>query len=116
LKTGHLPQSRIPPDSQSRMSTLSILVVNDTPVSAGVVECMLASKGFRTFIAADRQPARAIGRSEQPNPILLDGVMPGEPGFVTCARLKPEPATADLPIIFQSGDIEILRETGEVRR
>src|ERR1017187_11030217 len=43
-----------------------------------------------------------LRRTEQPDLILLDVVMPGETGFETCARLKSDPATADIPIIFLS--------------
>lgn len=43
-----------------------------------------------------------IRSSESPNLILLDVMMPDETGFETCALLKSDPTTADIPIIFLS--------------
>jgi len=43
-----------------------------------------------------------IGRADRPDLILLDVMMPGESGFETCARLKSDPLTTDIPIIFVS--------------
>jgi len=66
------------------------------------------AEGFRTLVATDGPTARAVSRTERPDLILLDIVMPGETGFETCARLKSDPVTADIPIIFLSAldDVE----------
>jgi sigma-B regulation protein RsbU (phosphoserine phosphatase) len=87
--------------------TPTILIVDDVPMNAAVLRGMLVSEGFRTTEATDGPSARAmIGRSviddTKPDLILLDVVMPGETGFETCAHLKSDPDTADIPIIFLS--------------
>jgi len=46
--------------------------------------------------------ALALSRANRPDLILLDVMMPDEDGFETCARLKSDPLTADIPIIFVS--------------
>ena len=80
----------------------TILVVDDAPVNVELVQSILAGEGFRTLIAGDGPSAVRITQSEQPDLILLDVMMPGENGFETCTRLKSDPATADIPVIFLS--------------
>ena len=84
------------------MNTPTILIVDDMATNVEIVQSVLASEGFRTLTANDGPSARVLSRTEQPDLILLDVVMPGETGFETCARLKSDPATADIPIIFLS--------------
>lgn len=80
----------------------TILIVDDAPANVTIVEDILGTEGFRTLAAADGHHAYASARAEQPDLILLDVLMPGESGFETCARLKSDPATTDIPIIFLS--------------
>jgi len=82
--------------------TPTILIVDDTPTNVEVVQSVLEAEGFHTLAVGDGPSARAISHSQQPDLILLDVVMPGESGFETCAKLKSDPATADIPIIFLS--------------
>jgi len=80
----------------------TIFVVDDTPVTLEFLRGILAAEGFRTLSASDGPAARRAIAREQPDLILLDVLMPGESGFETCARLKSDPATADIPILFLS--------------
>jgi sigma-B regulation protein RsbU (phosphoserine phosphatase) len=84
------------------MNTPTILIVDDTPTNVELVESVLAAEGFRTLMASDGASAAALCHAEKPDLILLDVIMPGESGFETCARLKSNAATADIPIIFLS--------------
>ena len=80
----------------------SILIVDDTPFNVDLIEAVLGAEGFRTFAASDGPSAVAACHRDPPDLVLLDVVMPGESGFETCARLKSDPATDDIPIIFLS--------------
>jgi sigma-B regulation protein RsbU (phosphoserine phosphatase) len=84
------------------MNTPTILIVDDTPTNVELVQSVLAAEGFRTLMASDGPGATALCHAEKPDLILLDVIMPGESGFETCARLKCDAATADIPIIFLS--------------
>src|ERR1017187_8939724 len=84
------------------MESPVILIVDDTPTNVEMVQSVLEAEGFRTLTANDGPSARAMCASERPELILLDVVMPGETGFETCAKLKSDPATAGIPIIFLS--------------
>ena len=79
-----------------------ILVVDDTATNLELVQGVLDSEGFQTLAADNGADAYDISRRKQPDLILLDVLMPGESGFDTCARLKSDPATTDIPIIFLS--------------
>ena len=84
------------------MDAPAILIVDDTATNLDIVRSVLAAEGFRTLTAGDGRTARHLSRTRQPDLILLDVLMPGESGFETCAQLKSDPATADIPIIFLS--------------
>ena len=84
------------------MDTPTILFVDDTPTNLDLVKAILEAEGFHALTASDGPSARNLIRARQPDLILLDVMMPGEFGFETCARLKSDPVTADIPIIFLS--------------
>ena len=87
---------------QPPISVPTILIVDDTDVNLLLLQSVLDAEGFRTLTAPDGAAARELSRRETPDLILLDVVMPGESGFETCAKLKSDPKTADIPIIFLS--------------
>jgi signal transduction histidine kinase len=83
-------------------SPLRILLVDDTPTNLKVLAEALHGQGWKTLMAADG--ASAIEQVEylRPDLILLDVMMPGIDGFETCRRLKANPNTQDIPIIFMT--------------
>jgi phosphoserine phosphatase RsbU/P len=93
-----------PPGGQNEVAadTPTILVVDDTPINVELVRSILEAEGFRTLTASDGPSARNLSRARQPDLILLDVLMPAETGFETCAQLKSDPLTSDIPIIFLS--------------
>lgn len=86
----------------------SILVVDDTPANVKVLVEMLGREGYRVLVAREADSALAQARYAMPLVILLDVMMPGMDGFECCRRLKADPATADIPVIFMTalGDLE----------
>ena len=83
-------------------TTPKILIVDDTPVNLALIESLLTAEGFAALTAPDGPTAVALAREERPDLILLDVLMPGESGFETCARLKSDPVTTEIPILFLS--------------
>jgi DNA-binding response OmpR family regulator/DNA-binding CsgD family transcriptional regulator len=78
----------------------SVLVVDDTPASLGVVCDALRSEGVRVLLADSGEAARAVLAHERPALILLDVVMPKEDGFAVCASLKANSDWRDIPVVF----------------
>jgi signal transduction histidine kinase len=77
-----------------------ILIVDDNPTNLSVLSEALASEGLRFRVAVDGESAIAQTERNQPELILLDVQMPGIDGFETCRRLKANPVTQNIPIIF----------------
>lgn len=79
-----------------------ILIVDDTPTNLDVIFQTLNDAKFQVAIASNGE--RAIQQIERCHPdlILLDVMMPGIDGFETCRRIKQNPSSADIPIIFMT--------------
>lgn len=79
-----------------------ILIVDDNPTNLSVLSEALSSAGYRFRVAVDGAAALALVERNQPGLILLDVQMPVMDGFETCRRLKENPTTQAIPIIFMT--------------
>jgi adenylate cyclase len=77
----------------------TVLVVDDTPENIDVLVGVLSSK-YRVKVAQNGEKALKVVAKAHPDLILLDVMMPVMDGFETCERLKADPETDDIPIIF----------------
>jgi signal transduction histidine kinase len=77
-----------------------ILIVDDTPTNLQILFGFLEQAGYRVLVCQNGENALSIAARQQPDLILLDVLMPGIDGFETCHRLKADPRTAEIPIIF----------------
>ncbi len=89
-----------------------ILVVEDDPDIQSLVQMSLEfTGGYEVSVASDGPAGLDAARRELPDLILLDAMMPGMDGFEVCRRLKADPHTAPIPVVFltakaQAGEIE----------
>ncbi len=81
----------------------TVLVVDDDPVNLRLLSDILADEPFEVTFAADGQMALDQVRITSPDLILLDAQMPVMDGFEVCARLKADPETANITILFMTG-------------
>jgi two-component system sensor histidine kinase/response regulator len=79
-----------------------ILLVDDNPTNLGILVTSLSESGYKVRVAQDGESAIAQIPYAKPDLILLDVMMPGIDGFETCRRLKLDPATKDIPVIFMT--------------
>jgi len=87
-----------------------VLIVDDTPTNVSVVSGVLKDK-YRTKVATNGEKALAIATAaDKPDLILLDVMMPGMDGFEVCRRLKADPATHEIPIIFLTAKTDSVDE------
>jgi phosphoserine phosphatase RsbU/P len=88
-----------------------ILIVDDTPVNIGVISGALKDC-YKTKVATNGEKALALASAdEKPDLILLDIMMPGMDGYEVCSRLKADPATTEIPVIFLTGQTSAEDET-----
>ena len=91
------------------MASKLILIVDDTPTNLGVVSGVLKDL-YRTKVATNGEKALVLAASEKPDLILLDVMMPGMDGYEVCRRLKANPLTRDIPVIFLTAKISAVDE------
>lgn len=77
-----------------------ILIVDDYPKNLQILGNILRGNNYRTAFAKSGPIALESIKEEKPDIILLDIMMPDMDGFEVCARLKKNPETADIPVIF----------------
>jgi serine phosphatase RsbU (regulator of sigma subunit) len=89
----------------------TILVVDDTPLNISVITEALKGT-YKTKVATNGPKALAIAAAdEKPDLILLDIMMPEMDGYEVCRRLKADPTTREIPVIFLTAQTEAEDET-----
>jgi len=91
--------------SPSTRSTL--LIVDDNITNLKVALDYLQAYAFELLTARSGEAAVERAQTAQPDLILLDVQMPGWDGFETCRRLKADPRTAEIPVIFMTALTEV---------
>ncbi len=76
-----------------------ILIADDTPSSIQVLGEMLGNE-YEIIFALTGDKAITMAEMQMPDLILLDIMMPGMDGFQTCKKLKENPVTKSIPVIF----------------
>jgi two-component system, cell cycle response regulator len=77
-----------------------ILVVDDVPANARLLEARLRAEGCDVRVALNGADALRLARSGPVDLVLLDVVMPGLTGFEVCRALKADPLTAHVPVVL----------------
>ena len=80
-----------------------ILIVDDEPEVRGLIKDKLSQNKYAIITAANGEEALIIARNSPPDLILLDIAMPGMDGYAVCEKLKSEPITKNIPILFLTG-------------
>jgi DNA-binding response OmpR family regulator len=89
-----------------------ILVVEDQPDVAQLIEVVLKGEGHTVAIAPDGAQGLMLSRDWDPDLILMDIMLPGVDGGTLISRLREDKETADVPIIAMSAS-RTLRDRSE---
>ncbi len=86
--------------------TARLLVVDDVPQNGRLLEAMLSPHGYSVTLAYSGSEGLEKVRTEHPDLVLLDILMPDMTGYDVCRRLREDPATRLLPVVMltSSGD------------
>ena len=79
-----------------------ILIVDDNPDSLDLLFFVLSDSDFTVLMANSGKSALQTVEEAHPDLILLDVMMPGIDGFEICRRLKANPSSQDIPVIFMT--------------
>lgn len=91
-------------------STPKLLLVDDQPATLETLYQAFVAD-FQVQIATSGARALAICQDSAPDLMLLDATMPDMDGFEVCARLKANPTSSDIPVIFVTGHNDTAQES-----
>ncbi|MFP4220627.1 MAG: adenylate/guanylate cyclase domain-containing protein [Phormidium sp.] len=90
------------PDSCETSWIATLLLVDDRVENLDLLSRLLLRKGYQTHRVTEGKRVVGVAQRLDPDLILLDVNMPEIDGFEVCRRLKAEPETAGIPVIFVS--------------
>jgi two-component system cell cycle sensor histidine kinase/response regulator CckA len=93
-------------EASSHKTGATILIVDDNPANLAVLTHALAERGFHVLVAQRGDTSIQIARRALPDLILLDVQMPELDGFEVCQRLKADPTTAAIAVLFMTVRVE----------
>jgi diguanylate cyclase (GGDEF)-like protein len=85
------------------MKRYKVLVIDDSEMIHKLVRARLEDEPVDVECASGAESGLAMAQKSVPDLILLDVDMPGYDGFEACRRLKAQPLTANIPVIFLTG-------------
>jgi len=78
----------------------TVLVVDDEPDFAAIVQTNLEKEGFQVEVAYSGDEGLEKVYASPPDAIVLDIMMPGKDGYEVCKELKADDKYADIPVIL----------------
>ncbi len=84
----------------SNMDKRKVLIVDDEEDALFVLEKELAARGYSVITTDNGDDALALAKSQIPDLIILDVLMPGMDGTEVDAQLHEDALTRDIPVIF----------------
>lgn len=84
----------------------TLLVIDDIPENLRILFKLFERSGYKVLVATSGQEGLQIVENVAPHLVLLDIMMPTMDGFEVCQRLKAEPTTQNIPVIFMTAMTE----------
>jgi two-component system alkaline phosphatase synthesis response regulator PhoP len=82
------------------MNKGKVLVVDDEVYILHILDFSLNAEGYEVITAEDGEQGLAKAKSEQPDLVVLDVMMPKIDGYEACRKLKQDPKMKDVPVIL----------------
>ena len=89
-----------------------ILVIEDSSTTAQIIVEMLRSFNYDAIVASTGAQGLETIQTRRPDLVLLDALLPDMNGSIICQRLKADPTTWDIPIIYLTSKSETTIESG----
>jgi CheY-like chemotaxis protein len=91
-----------------------VLVVDDDPAILEICSDLLQTEGYTVMVATNGQQALEQIRTDPPQVVLMDIMMPVLDGVEACRQVKANPATSDIPIVLMSARTNLTRQSQEL--
>jgi twitching motility two-component system response regulator PilH len=101
--TAHGQERRERPRQNARPGT-RMLVIDDSATIVALLARMLRQNGYEVLEAADAEQGLELARTQAPELVFLDIVLPGMDGFAALRQLRRDPMTREIPVIMISGN------------
>ena len=85
---------------------MKVLLAEDEPDVQLIARLSLKKAGFAVVTVSNGIEVLQRVAEERPDAVLLDWMMPDMDGYETCRRLKADPATASIPVIFLTARVQ----------
>lgn len=82
------------------MSATKVLVVDDSPTDLANLKSIVADAGCMVFTASNGREALEKAKTERPDVIFLDIIMPEMDGYEACRELSSDDETKNIPVVF----------------
>jgi twitching motility two-component system response regulator PilH len=84
------------------MSISKVLVVDDSDTDLKNLEQIVSGAGYAVIMAKSGKEAVSKAKSEHPDAVLMDVIMPEMNGFQACRAITSDASTKDIPVILVS--------------
>jgi len=92
----------------------TILLVDDNPVAQKMTAKVFANDGYQVYLAWDEKECLKQARENKPDLILMDVIFPSGDGREFVKKLKQDPDTSDIPVIFATNTIDVKDDDGNL--
>jgi CheY-like chemotaxis protein len=91
-----------------------ILLVDDNPVAQKMTAKIFSNAGYQVLLAWDEKDCLNTAKMEKPDAILMDVIFPNGDGREFVKRLKQDPDTKEIPIVFATNTLNVKDDEGEL--
>ena len=82
------------------MSINKVLVVDDSLAELANIKSIISEAGYMVVSATTGKEAVEMAKTERPDLIFLDIIMPDMDGYATCRQITHDSTTKDIPVVF----------------
>ena len=82
------------------MNMAKVMIVDDSPTEVHVLQTMLTKNGHEVVVATSGEEGVEMAKTETPDLILMDVVMPGMNGFQATRQISKNTETSSIPVIM----------------
>ena len=91
-----------------------ILLVDDNPVAQKVTARVFDNAGYQVLLAWDEVECLGMAKTEKPDAILMDVIFPEGDGREFVKKLKQDPDTKNIPIVFATNTLNMKDDKGDL--